>query len=51
MKHAVEMTSGAMIRIQIFIKILSGIQKFTEGDSHTHRQQGDRISLFPTFSK
>jgi hypothetical protein len=36
MKHDVEMGSGAMIYIPIFIKIGSSIQKFIRGDSQTH---------------
>jgi hypothetical protein len=40
------MGSGAMIYIQSFIKIASGIQKFTGG---IHRQHGDLISLFLFF--
>jgi hypothetical protein len=43
MKYAVEMGSGAMIYIQSFIKIGSGIQRLI-GDRH----HGDRISL-PSF--
>jgi hypothetical protein len=35
MKCAVEMGSDAMIYIQNFIKIGSGIQKLTEGDAQT----------------
>jgi hypothetical protein len=46
MKYAVEMGSGAMIRISDFIKIDSDMQKLIAGDTQTHRQQGDRISLF-----
>jgi hypothetical protein len=40
MKYAVEMGSGAMIYIQSFIKILSGIQKLTGGggDTQTHTE-------------
>jgi hypothetical protein len=45
MKYAVEMGSGATIYIPSFIKIGSGIQKFIGGDTQTHRQHGDRISL------
>jgi hypothetical protein len=44
LKYAVEMGSGAMIYIQSFIKIGSGIQKLT-----LHRQQGDLISLSLLF--
>jgi hypothetical protein len=42
MKYAVEMGSDAMIYIQSFIKIGSGIRKLIRG---IHRQHGDRISL------
>jgi hypothetical protein len=42
MKYAVEMGSGAM---PSFIKIGSGIQTLMWWDSHTQRQEGDRISL------
>jgi hypothetical protein len=50
MKYAVEMGSGAIIYIQSFIKIGSGIQKVTGwGDTQTNRQQGDLISLFLLF--
>jgi hypothetical protein len=45
MKFAVEMGSRAMLYIRIFINIGSGIQTFKKGDSQTHRQHGDRISL------
>jgi hypothetical protein len=45
MKYAVEMGSVAMIYIPSFIKIGSGIQKLMGGDSQTHRQHGDHISL------
>jgi hypothetical protein len=41
MKYAVEMGSGAMI----YIKIGSGIQKVNKGDTQTHTQHGDRISI------
>jgi hypothetical protein len=34
-----------MIYIPILINIGSGIQKSIEGESQTHRQNGDRISL------
>jgi hypothetical protein len=50
MKYAVEMGSGAMIYIPSFIKIGSGIQKLMgRGDSQTHRQHGDCISLLSLF--
>jgi hypothetical protein len=45
MKYAVEMDSGAMMYIPSFIKIGSGIRKFIRGDTQTHRQHGDLISL------
>jgi hypothetical protein len=45
MKYAVEMGSGAMIYIPSFIKIGSGIQNLIGGDSQTHKQHGDCISL------
>jgi hypothetical protein len=45
-KYADEMDSGAMIYIPRFIKTGSGIQKLLDGDTHKHRQEGDRISLF-----
>jgi hypothetical protein len=50
MKYAVEMGSGAMIYISSFIKIGPGIQKLMgEGDTQTHRQHGDLISLLSFF--
>jgi hypothetical protein len=49
MKYAAEMGSGAMIYIPSLIKIVSGIQKLMRGDSQTHRQHGDRISLLKNF--
>jgi hypothetical protein len=49
MKYAVEMGSGAMIYIPSFIKIGSGIQKLTAGDSQTHRQYGDLINSLSLF--
>jgi hypothetical protein len=48
-KYAVEMDSGAKIYIQNFVKIGSAIQKFIGGDTQTHRQHGDRISLLLFF--
>jgi hypothetical protein len=46
MKHAVETGSGAMVQMPSFLKIGSGTQKLLgRGDSQTHRQYGDRISL------
>jgi hypothetical protein len=44
------MGSGAMIYIPGFIKIDSGIQNLMGGgDSQTHRQRGDFISLLLFF--
>jgi hypothetical protein len=48
MKYAVQMGSGAVIYVPIFIEIGSGIQKLIRADSthtHTHKQQRDLISL------
>jgi hypothetical protein len=45
MKYPVEIGSDAMIYIQSFIQIGSGIQKLKGEQSKTHRQHGDRISL------
>jgi hypothetical protein len=41
------MGSGAVIYVPSFIKIGSGIQELTRGDTqkHTHRQQRDLICL------
>jgi hypothetical protein len=54
MKYAIEMGSGAMICILIFIKIGSGVQSWYGGihihrHTDTHRQQGDLISLLLFF--
>jgi hypothetical protein len=49
MKYAVEMGSGAMIYIPSFIGIGSDIQKLILWDTQTHREHGDRISLFSFF--
>jgi hypothetical protein len=49
MKYAIEMGSGAMIYMLRFIMIGSGIQKLIGGNSQTHRQHGDRISLLSFF--
>jgi hypothetical protein len=46
MKYEVEMSSGVMIYIPSFIKIASGIQKLTNGDTDT---QTATISQKPTF--
>jgi hypothetical protein len=45
MKHAFELGSVAMIYIPSFINIGSSIQKLIGGNSQTHRQHGDRMSL------
>jgi hypothetical protein len=47
--YAVEMGSGAVMNVPSFIKIRSGIQKLIEGDTQTHRQQGDLISVLLFF--
>jgi hypothetical protein len=44
MKYDIKMGSVAMIHIPSFIKIDSNIQKLTEGDTQTHREDGDRIT-------
>jgi hypothetical protein len=49
MKYAVEMDSIAMIYMPSYIQIVSGIQKLITGDSQTHRQYGDCISLLLFF--
>jgi hypothetical protein len=49
MKHAVKMGSDAMMYIPGLIKIGSGIQKLIGGDTQTHRQRGDLISLLLSF--
>jgi hypothetical protein len=49
MKYAVDMGSGAVIYIPSFIKTGSGIQTLIGGDTQTHRQHGDRISLLLVF--
>jgi hypothetical protein len=46
---AFEMGSGAMINIPRLIKIGIGNQKSIAGDTQTHRQQCDIISLFYFF--
>jgi hypothetical protein len=46
---AVDMGSGAMIRMPSVIKTGSGIQKLIRGGSQTHRQHGARISLLLFF--
>jgi hypothetical protein len=46
------MGSGAMIYIPSFTEIGSVIQKLMRvGDSQTHREDGDLISLLPYFEK
>jgi hypothetical protein len=51
LNYIVEMDSGAVIYVPSFIKIGSGIQKVIGRiHRHTHRQQGDIISLL-FFSK
>jgi hypothetical protein len=44
-KYIVEIASGAMIYIPNFMKFDSGIEKLIRGDTQTHRQVADRISL------
>jgi hypothetical protein len=51
MTYAVEMGEGGMIYITSLIKIGSGIQKLTEGDSRTYRQYADLISLLSYSEK
>jgi F0F1-type ATP synthase alpha subunit len=45
MKYAAEIGSVAMMYIPSFINIGSGIRKLIVGDTQTHRQDGDGISL------
>jgi hypothetical protein len=51
MKYGVQMGSGAMIYLYIpsFKKIDSGIQNLIGGNTKTHRQRGDHISLLSSF--
>jgi hypothetical protein len=52
MKYAVEMGSGAIICIPSFIRIGLGVRKLLMGGNthtHTHRQQGNPISLLLFF--
>jgi hypothetical protein len=49
MNYSVEMGSGGMIYIPSFIKIGSAIQKLIGGNTQTHRQHGDGISLLIYF--
>jgi hypothetical protein len=51
MNCAAEMGSDAIIHIRSFIKIGSDFQKLIEGNSQTHKQHGDLISLLLFFSK
>jgi hypothetical protein len=44
-KHAVELGSGAMAYVPSLLKIGSGIQKLLKGDTETHMQHGDCVSL------
>jgi hypothetical protein len=44
MKSAIEMGSGAMIYIPSFVKLVKTL-KHLWGDTQTHRQHGNRISL------
>jgi hypothetical protein len=51
MKYVTEMSSGATLYIPSFSKIVSGIQKLMdEGDTQTHREHGDCISLLLFFN-
>jgi hypothetical protein len=43
------MGSGAVIYVPSFIKIGSGVQNSIRGDTHTHGQQRDLISLLYFF--
>jgi hypothetical protein len=45
MKYAAEIGSGAMIHIPSLIKIGFRHSKVNSGDSQTHRQHGELISL------
>jgi hypothetical protein len=45
MKYALEMDSGATIHYTNFHKDWFRHSKVNRGDSQTHRQHGDRISL------
>jgi hypothetical protein len=49
MKYTTEMGSGAMVYIPSFTEIGSGIQKLIRGDTQTHRQHCDLISLLLFF--
>jgi hypothetical protein len=45
MKYAIEMSLVATTHIPSFIKTVWGIHKLIKGDSQTHRQHGDRMSI------
>jgi hypothetical protein len=49
MKYAVEMGSDATIYTPSFRNIDSGIHKLIAGDTQTHRQNADVISLLLFF--
>jgi hypothetical protein len=49
MKYAVDMGSSTMIYIPSFINAGSGIQNLIRGNTQTHRQHGDRISVLSIF--
>jgi hypothetical protein len=51
MEAAVEMGSSAVMYILSFIKTLSNIHKLIWGESDTHRQHSDFISLLFFFFK
>jgi hypothetical protein len=46
MNYAFETGSVSMIYIPSLLKIGSGNRKLVERDTQTHREDGDRISLF-----
>jgi hypothetical protein len=45
MKYVVEMGSGATIYVSSLTETSSAIQKLVLGDTDTHKEYGDRISL------
>jgi hypothetical protein len=49
MNYVVQTGSGAIMYILSFIKFGSHIKKLMEGDTHTHRQHDDGISLLSLF--
>jgi hypothetical protein len=49
MKYVIEMASGAIVYTPSFIQICLGIQKLIGGDTQTHREHGDSISLLLFF--